>query len=163
VTGRHRNPLLHGVSEERQQLVAVAGKTPAELLEEGIEQNRLLLGDLAAELEAVKMSPKKWVWLGSTYTRQEGDGALMGTGRIAQRKRMPKLEAIARLTKDIASVQRVYNKMVKDLHDMLKGGEPDDPQAGLRALKDAIKQSAETIAAGKKGNGGQGGAGGESA
>lgn len=151
ITGVRRNPVLRGVSPEKQEAVAVDDDLPADLMRQQIQTYRLLLMDLVTELEAVKASTETWVWVGSTYTRQEGDGELMGTGRIAQRKRMSRIDAIFRLSKDVAYVQAKLDAAVSKLHVIEKGADPEDPQAGLKALAAAIESSKQRAANQKTG------------
>lgn len=141
ITGVRRNPILRGVSEEKRQAVAVDQQSPADLMKEEIEVYRLLLMDLMTELEAVKTARETWVWLGSTYTRQEGDGEIMGTGRIAQRKRMPRLEAVFRLSKDLAYVQAKADAAIHKWHEQLKGSPPAGQDDPLDALVNTLAES----------------------
>lgn len=135
--------MLHGVSAERRALASAAGKTPADLLMDDIEIYRLHLMDMTRELEAVKSARTPWIQLGSTYTRQEGDGELMGTGRTSQRKRIPRLEAITRLSKDIAYIQTKYDNALKNLHDMTKSETP--PGANTQQYLNALNATAEEV------------------
>lgn len=144
ITGVRRNPLLRGVSDEKRQLVAVDELSPADLMKQEIEVYRLLLMDLMAELEVVKASTETWVWLGSTYTRQEGDGELMGTGRIAQRKRMPRVEAIFRLSKDLAYVQAKADAAIHKWYEQLKAAPPSGEDDPLDALVNTLAESRRT-------------------
>lgn len=145
-TGEWVNPLLHGVKPEEVRLVQLPpGAAPADLLRQSIELYRLKLIDMNREIEAIKASKFRWWWLGSTYTRQEGDGEIMGTGRISQRKRVPKEEALKTMVESLTRVQKAHDKAVKDLFDMEKGEPPGDPQAGLKALAEAIKSSKERL------------------
>lgn len=144
--GENRNPLLHYVPPERRALVAaVETMSPQEMLRQSIAVHQLAIADMTREIEAINVSPRRWWWLGSTYTRQEGDGEIMGTGRIAQRRRMPKEEALRRMVEARAKVQARLDAAVKALHQMQQGADPDDPNEGLKGLAAAIEQSRRTL------------------
>lgn len=154
-TGAYVNPLLHHMPAERVREVLDSSNDPPEVkLQKSIDGYLLVLAGMYEELARIQASPKAMVVLGASFVRQEGDGAIAGTFRQSGRKRVPRVEAIAKLSKDIAMVQAKHDKAVRDLHEMTKGGQPEDPQAGLKALAEAIRSSREKL---KKGNGTEGG------
>lgn len=144
ITGEYRNPLLHAVSPERRALVEGAGDlTPETILRQSIAVHQLAVADLTAEIEAIQCSDKRWVWLGSTYTRQEGDGELMGTGRTSQRKRAPREEALRMMVEARARVQARLDAASDKLHKMLQDTD-GRRKGGLGDLLAALKASGDT-------------------
>lgn len=149
-TGLYRNPLLHRVSEERQALVRLPeNATPADTLRHNIEVYQLSIADMTEEIEAIKASAKRWWWQGSTYRRQDGDGELMGTGRISERKRLPREEALKEMVKARAAVQGKLDQALTKLHDMInpgKGGAPIN-NVILIQLQQVVRESVLETAA----------------
>lgn len=134
-TGAHRNPLLHAVSPERAALVELSpDASAADILRFNIQVYMLALADMTREIEAINASTKRWWWLGSTYTRQEGDGELMGTGRISERKRVPREEALKTMIEARARVQRNLDNALTKLHKMETEGK------GKKGLAEALAE-----------------------
>jgi hypothetical protein len=123
-TGLRRNPMMHDVSPERAARVSVTeDDTPADLIRRSIEIHQLSIADMTREIEAILASRKVWWWLGSTYTRQQGDGEIMGTGRISNRKRMTREEAARQMMEARSRVQGKLDSAIAKLHTMLTDGE----------------------------------------
>lgn len=145
-TGATRNPLLHAVSRERAAMVEVGKEEDeAELLSQSIELYRLTIIDMTEEIEAIRASPKRWWWLGSTYRRLEGDGELMGTGRISERKRHPREEALKIMIEARAKVQARMDKAIKDRAEIRRNAKPTPPGAGTPEGIDYSKLTVEEL------------------
>lgn len=141
-TGEHRNPLLHGVDPQRAALVMInEDMSPADLLRQSIMVHRLAILDMTREIEAIQASTKRWWWLGSTYTRQEGDGEIMGTGRISQRKRVPREEALQTMIEARSRVQGKLDSAVEKLHKM----EQADQGRRKRGLADLLLEMRQAV------------------
>lgn len=139
VTGVRRNPLLHGVRPDQVKLAQVdPNATAQDLILDSISRHRLSIIDMNAEIEAIKASKERWWWLGSTYTRQEGDGEIMGTGRISSRKRIPRGEALKTMIDALARVQSRMDKAIADYHRMQQDDKGQRKQ-GLGDLLGALK------------------------
>lgn len=126
VTGEYRNPMLHGVSPERILLVRDAAElSPVEMLRRSIARYTLTIADMTQEIEAIKESDKQFWVIGTTYKRQEGDGELMGTGRVAQRQRMPRMEALRIMMDALTKVQARHDAAASKLAAIEKGLNPE--------------------------------------
>jgi hypothetical protein len=135
VTGEFRDPFLHGVSEEQKVMAAVPEDvSTSTLLRQSIGGWRLQILDMRREIEAIKNADQKWWWLGSTYTREEGDGEIKGTGRISQRKRVPKEEALKVMIEALSRVQGKHDSAVEKLHNMIKDSKGDRKKGSIAAI-----------------------------
>jgi uncharacterized protein YjcR len=95
-----------------------------------------------ATLEAEK---KRMITVESSYTRQEGDGELMGTGRIATRKRRSIDEEIRRQSAIIDRTQRLHDQAVKLLLEKGEtGGGADKLEELLKQMEAAARASLQS-------------------
>lgn len=146
-TGEHTNPFLRALFPKADQRIiaetdppdaATAVKRSISLYSARLQLQLLRL----AKLEAEK---KQMITVESSYTRQEGDGEIMGTGRIATRKRRSIDEEIRRQSAIIDRTQRLHDQAVKLLIELEKGAPPPDDAAGNKQYADALNARAPEV------------------
>jgi uncharacterized protein YjcR len=146
-TGENVNPFLRALFPKADQRIIAETDPPdaATAVRRSISlySARLQLQLLRlAKLEAEK---KQMITVESSYTRQEGDGELMGTGRIATRKRRSIDEEIRRQSAIIDRTQRLHDQAVKLLIELEKGAPPPDDAAGNKQYADALNAKAPEV------------------
>lgn len=151
-TGEYRNPLLHPIRRADRQLVeGQRDKDPKDMQRDSVELWDLRLIDMSRRLRRLQSMRKELLTVETGFTRHEGDGEIEGNYREAKRKRQRVDDRIVQMHEAITRTQARRDAAVAKLHAMLKGSDPEDPQAGLKALAAAIEASKQRAANQKAG------------
>lgn len=144
-TGERINPFLLALlpAKDAAVIADTAPKNEREALERSVSLYDARIRMQLVRLAKLEAQHKSMVTFESSYTRQEGDGEIMGTGRISTRKRRSLDEEIRRQHQIIDKTQRLYDAAVRALHDMSKNEPPGGPN--MDAYFDALKKTAEEV------------------
>lgn len=144
--GAYRNPFLHGLDKEDAEAIGeMAELDPIKLQRKSIEGWLQLIAEMTVEIGAIRASPNRMWMLGTTYRRQEGDGELMGTGRISERKRVPREEALRIMVEARAKVQARLDKAIATLATLMRNTKDTPPGSGAPADIDYSKLTVEEL------------------